>query len=80
MRNLFSFNMMITPTFIHLVHWLGVAVAVLAGVTAILGGSIVKGLLIMAAGPIIVRVGCEVLIVLFHINDHRAAFRAGKNV
>jgi len=32
------------------------------------------------AGPIIARVGCEVLIVLFHINDHLPAIRAGKIV
>lgn len=30
MRNLFSFDTLITPTFIHFVYWLGVAVAVLA--------------------------------------------------
>lgn len=79
-RNLFSFNTPITPTFIHPVCWLGAAVAVLAGVTPIPGGSIVKGLLIMVAGPIIVRAGCEALIVLFHINNHLAAIRAGQSV
>ena len=80
MRNLFSFDTLITPTFIHFVYWLGIAVAALTGVTTILSGSLVKGLLIMVAGPIVVRVGCEVLIVLFHINDHLAAIRAGRNV
>jgi len=80
MRNLFSFDTLITPAFIHVVYWLGIAVAVLAGVGPILGGSIVKGLLILVVGPIVVRVGCEVLIVLFHINDHLAAIRAGKQM
>ena len=80
MRNLISFDTLITPSFIHLFYWLGVAVAVLAGVAQILSGGIVRGLLIIVAGPIVVRVGCEVLIVLFHINDHLAAIRAGKNV
>jgi len=80
MRNLFSFDTLMTPAFIHVVYGLGIAVAVLAGVGSILGGSIVKGLLIIVVGPIFVRVGCEVLIVLFHINDHLAAIRAGKNI
>jgi hypothetical protein len=80
MRNLLSFDTLITPSFIHFVYWLGIAVAVAAGVIQILGGGIVKGLLIMVAGPIVVRVGCEVLIVLFHINDHLAAIRAGKQI
>ncbi|HYA37929.1 MAG TPA: DUF4282 domain-containing protein [Candidatus Methylomirabilis sp.] len=80
MRNLISFDTLMTPTFIHVFYWLGIAVAVLAAVGPILGGGIVKGLLIMVVGPILVRVGCEVLIVLFRINDNLAAIRAGKQV
>lgn len=78
MRDLFYFDNLITPGIIHIVYWLGIAVAVLAGLSSVWGGSIVKGLLVIVAGPIIVRVGCEVLIVLFRINENLAAFRHTK--
>jgi len=79
MRDLFSFDNLITPAIIHIVYWLGIAVAVLAGLVSIFGGgSIMKGLVVMVVGPIIVRVGCEVLVVLFRMNENLAAFRDNK--
>jgi hypothetical protein len=70
---------MITPVFIHVIYWIGIAAVLLAGFGVIAGGGgILKGLLAMVVGVIVVRVGCEVLIVLFRINDNLAAIRNSK--
>jgi hypothetical protein len=79
MQDLLSFNRMITPVFIHVIYWIGIAAVLLAGFGVIAGGGgILKGLLAMVVGVIVVRVGCEVLIVLFRINDNLAAIRNSK--
>jgi hypothetical protein len=79
MQDLLSFNRMITPVFIHAIYWIGIAAVILAGLAVIAGGgNILKGLLAMVVGLIVVRVGCEVLIVLFRINDNLAAIRENK--
>jgi hypothetical protein len=79
MQDFLSFNRMITPVFIHVIYWIGIAAVLLAGFGVIAGGGgILKGLLAMVVGVIVVRVGCEVLIVLFRINDNLAAIRNSK--
>jgi hypothetical protein len=79
MQDLFSFNRMITPVFIHVIYWIGIVAVLLAGFSVVAGGGgILKGLLAMVVGVIVVRVGCEVLIVLFRINDNLAAIRNSK--
>ena len=79
MQDLLSFNKMITPVFIHVIYWIGIVAVVLVGLgIAAGGGSIFKGLLAMLVGMIAVRVGCEVLLVLFRINDNLAAIRESK--
>lgn len=81
MQDLLSFDKMITPVFIHIIYWIGIVTVVLAGLGIVAGsGSIVKGLLAIVVGLIVVRVGCEVLIVLFRINDNLAALRNNKGV
>lgn len=79
MQDLLSFDKMITPVFIHVIYWTGIATVVLAGLSVVVGGgSVLKGLLAMVVGLIVVRVGCEVLLVLFRIHDHLAAIRGSK--
>lgn len=78
MQDILSFNRMITPVFIHVIYWVSVVVVVLAGISAVASGGIIKGLLIVVAGLIFTRVGCEALVVLFRINDNLAAIRANK--
>ncbi len=75
---LFTFDRMITPVFIHVIYWIGIIAVVLAGIGTIREGSPIRGTLGIIMGLIVVRVGCEVLIVLFRINDNLAAIRAGK--
>jgi len=81
MQDLLSFNRMITPVFIHVIYWIGIVAVMLAGFGVVAGGGgILKGLLAMVVGVIVVRVGCEVLIVLFRINDNLAAIRENKGL
>ena len=81
MQDLLSFNRMVTPVFIHVIYWIGIVAVILTGLAVVAGGgSILKGLLAMVLGLIVVRVGCEVLIVLFRINDNLAAIRENKGL
>lgn len=81
MRDLLSFDNLITPAIIHIVYWLGIILAVMAGLATVFGGGgIAKGLLVMVVGPIIVRVGCEVLIVLFRIHENLMTSNDGKDI
>jgi hypothetical protein len=72
------FRRMITPYFVIGLFWLGVAASVLSGLFIILssfrefGGGppmMLLGLLTMIVGPVMVRIYCELLILLFRINE-----------
>ena len=69
---------MITPIVIQIIYWLGIVVAVIFGLIAIVkafgpfgGGAIglVTGVLMIVLGPILVRVYCEILVVMFNIYE-----------
>jgi len=53
---------------------------VLTGIGTIHGGSVLRGVLGIVTGLIVTRVGCEVLIVLFRINDNLSAIREHKGM
>lgn len=78
MGDFLAFRKMITPSVIQILFWVGVIVCVLAGLGTMIGGSYLpgssasgalSGLLILLVGPIVVRVYCEILIVMFRIHD-----------
>ena len=78
MDDFLNFRKMLTPVIIRILFWIGVAISVLVGLGGILkgigsdygGGAMVfMGLLWLLIGPVIVRVYCELLIVIFSIND-----------
>jgi len=74
-----KFKKMMTPIIIQILFWIGVAVCVIAGIIEIAsginipyggGGSVVfMGILLLLLGPILVRVWCELMLVLFSIHD-----------
>jgi hypothetical protein len=76
MRSILFFESMITPRIITAIYWLLLLAVVLASVAtaASLGGTtfpaIAAGLVVAAGGGLAVRVGCELLIVLFKINEN----------
>jgi hypothetical protein len=81
----FSFRRMITPVIIQVLFWIGVAIAVIAGLVTMVtsfgrfaGGFLqfLSGLGILILGPIAARVLAEALIVYFRINETLTDIRA----
>ncbi|PYZ96880.1 hypothetical protein CR205_14480 [Alteribacter lacisalsi] len=71
MNEFFNFNQMITPTIIKILFWAGAGLSVLMGLITMFSGGygFLAGLVIIAAGPLIVRVYCELLIVYFKVHE-----------
>lgn len=78
MKDFWAFRRMITPMTIQMIFWIGVAVCVISGLIAIVegasapyggGAQVLAGLLVLLLGPLFVRVWCELLISLFHMNE-----------
>ena len=72
LANVFLFKGMLTPKIIAFVYWLALAASLAAGIAAIGQRSmgVWPGVGIMVGGPIIARIGCELLIVLFKVEEH----------
>ena len=78
MWDFLTFRKMLTPIVIQFLFWLGVVACILGGIGAILVGIaridrtpelIGIGILAVVFGPLVTRIYCEWLIVLFRIND-----------
>lgn len=77
MRAILFFDSMLTPKIITLVYWLGLLGAVFGGLKMMFGGwegfgflKFIAGLVFMVVGALAARIGCELLIVLFKINEN----------
>lgn len=87
MKEFFEFKHLITPAVIKAVFVVGVVFSfflgsldVKAGFNAIdFGGSalIFSGILKIFFGPVVVRVWCEIIVVLFKINDNLSEIKKG---
>jgi hypothetical protein len=67
---------MITPTIITFIYWLALLAAVIAGLGTMFGGmggsgflGFLMGILVIVFGVIAARIWCELLIVLFRMNE-----------
>ncbi len=78
MEDYLTFRKMITPIIIQILFWIGAVGAVLwslflifSGATASYGGGglVLIGLVALFLGPILVRIYCELLILLFRVHD-----------
>lgn len=79
MNQFFSFDKMITPTIIKILFWIGLGISITVGFTFILSGAtarygggsgrILIGLLTLVVGPLVVRLQCEFIIVMFKIHE-----------
>lgn len=77
-RNFFFFDSMLTPKFITIIYWLGLIAVVFTGLGSLfmMGfqyvtfGGFVRALFITIGGAVVVRVYCELMIVLFKINEN----------
>jgi hypothetical protein len=77
MSDFWSFRTMVTPVIIQILFWIGAIICLIGGGIMIFFGIshtgqtpyIWKGVLLFFLGPLAVRVYCEILIVLFRINE-----------
>jgi Domain of unknown function (DUF4282) len=77
-RDVLFFDAMLTPKVVTLVYWLLLAAVVIAGLGSMfyMGfqymtfGTFVRGLAITAGGIIGARIWCELVIVLFKLNEN----------
>ncbi len=76
MKDVLFFDNMLTPKIITFVYWLLLLAAVVAGLGSMFGGyegfsigNFFMGILYAAGGAIAARIWCELLIVLFKMNE-----------
>lgn len=74
MKEILTFKRYVTPMAIQILFWIGVAVTVILGVTLIASSRgaaifVIRGLVWMFVGPIVTRVVCELLMVLFTMQE-----------
>lgn len=67
-KDLLFIDKMITPVFINVVYWVLMAAVVICGI-AMMTNNFIGGLFSIIFGLVIVRVSCEVMVVLFKINS-----------
>jgi len=76
MRSLLFFDAMVAPRIITFVYWLLLFVAAVGGIGAMFSlgrmsfSGFATGLAIIVGGPLGARIWCELLMVLFKINEH----------
>ena len=74
LREFTKFDKMITPSFIKLLFWIGTVFSVIMGLAMLFQGgmAIIMGLGTIVIGPIVTRIYCELLMVIFKINENLA--------
>ena len=85
-RNLFFFDAMLTPKVITFVYWLLLVAAVLAGLGSMFYtgfrymtfGTFLRALAITLGGAVGARIWCELMIVLFKLNENVQRIANGK--
>ena len=82
-----SFRKMLTPIIIQIIFWIGIVVCVIGGIVYIVmgvasrggGEMVLYGILSLIIGPLAVRIYCEILIVVFRINDTLTEIKSQMN-
>jgi hypothetical protein len=77
MKDFLAFRRMITPIIIQILFWVGVVACIVGGLFMMTvgaayygkGAGFLPGLAVLILGPLVVRVYCEILIVIFRINE-----------
>ena len=73
MKDLLFFEKMVTPKVINVVYWFMLASAIFSALAMMFsqyGGGFLPGLFILISGVVGARIFCELLIVLFKINEN----------
>lgn len=70
MNDLLTLDKMLTPKFITVIYWLSLVVWFLSGLfTIFAAGSLLYGILIIIFGAVGSRIYCELMIVMFRMNE-----------
>lgn len=78
LNDFLKFDKMITPVIIKIIFWVGLVFSILIALATIISGlaspygggmEVLIGLAMLFLGPLVVRIYCELLIVVFKIND-----------
>lgn len=77
LSNFTSFDKMITPTIIKILFYIGVAASIIFALGIMFKGgfAVLLGLIWLVLGPVMVRVYCELLIVMFKVHESLIAIR-----
>ena len=82
MKDFLNFNRMITGDIIKYVFWALAGITALIGIFGFLGGLVagefgaaLGGLLVAVLGPILIRIYCELMIILFKIHETLVAIK-----
>lgn len=79
MKDYLLFRKMITPVIIQIIFWVGTIITVIYGLCIIiLEKEEIFGLMVIVLGPVLWRIYCELMIVIFQINNNLAAIRKNK--
>jgi Domain of unknown function (DUF4282) len=76
MRDIFFFDKMLTPTIITFVYWFILLAAVIGGLVTMFSGDFFYGLVTIVGGVLFGRIWCELLIVLFKMNEALQVMRS----
>ena len=70
-KTFLNFDRMITPTIIKIIFYISLFMSVFMGLVITLRGGLssIMGLIVIVVSPLIVRVQCELLIILFKIYE-----------
>jgi len=80
MKDILSFKKMITPLFIEAIFYLGVLFVVAGGLIALFHHLYVTGIFMIIICPIIIRIFCELMILMFRIYDRLVEIRDRQGV
>ena len=87
-NDLLQWDRFITPTVIRIFYWMAVGLIVLSGLSFLFSAFgmmainffagfflLIASILYVCAGVVFVRIVCELVMVIFRINDHLGAIR-----
>jgi hypothetical protein len=74
LRDVLFFDKMIVPRIIQVLYWVLVVVVLLSGIVTLFQSAL-TGLGLIIFGPLFIRIYCELMIVLFKINESLQVIR-----
>jgi len=69
LKQFFTFQRMLMPLLVQLLFWLGLLAILLTAVSDFIAHEVWQGILVLLLGPVLVRLCCELLVVIFRINE-----------